>query len=88
MDVMLLAGGAGSGITGAVLGRFLATRRRRIRYASPRKAVCGCRHHRSFHKNGTGSCYHDAWFTGTRCTCQVYTGPVPLPEYYSPEIGE
>lgn len=46
------------------------------------KPVCGCGHHRSFHKDG-GRCTTQPY----PCGCGQYVGPEPLPEYYAPELG-
>jgi hypothetical protein len=61
---------------------------------------CGCSHHHSFHDPATGECHAtvdgdpigrdrfghpDAW-EQVRCPCRQYSGPVPLPGFYAPEI--
>jgi hypothetical protein len=83
-----------------LLGRFLPGRRRAVARKPPRP-VCGCTHHHSFHDPKAGACratvnglpvhrnqhgYADAW-EQVPCKCQAYSGPLPLPEVYAPEIG-
>jgi len=69
----------------------------RRRRAKPIAPVCGCEHHRSFHEDGTGPCHHmnyagyeetaDAYRrVHVQCGCRAYSGPVPLPEYFAPEL--
>ena len=75
-----------------LLGRFLPGRRRGRK---PVEAVCGCRHHHSFHDPQTRACaYAERRYLGNgrygppeRCPCRQYAGPEPLPEYYAPEIA-
>jgi hypothetical protein len=55
------------------------------RHAAPKNAtVCGCEHDLAFHNRDTGVCHHKAH--GEQCSCQQYTGPQPLPEFFAPEI--
>lgn len=37
--------------------------------------VCGCKHHRSYHKDGEGACSHSGW---DACGCKKYIGPRTL----------
>lgn len=82
-----------------LLGWFLGGRRRPAARAGP-KPVCGCTHHHSFHDPATGVCHGtkrrakydettgaDLGYHEIPCTCRQYSGPVPLPEFYAPEIG-
>jgi hypothetical protein len=48
--------------------------RKRKRLAA--RPVCGCRHHLSFHKDGTGRCnFVVNEFHNIRCGCRAYVGP-------------
>ena len=94
---MVLLEGAGIALCFFLLGRFLPGRRKA---PGPPKPVCGCRHHHSFHDPSTGECHGlvdkptrytvagipVAW-AEVQCACRRYSGPVPLPEVYAPEIG-
>jgi hypothetical protein len=80
-------------LEGAVIavGAFLAGQwlpRPRLRRGAlkPPRPVCGCGHHRSFHDPATGECRAPVPGKVMPCTCKQYSGPVPLPEYYAPEI--
>jgi hypothetical protein len=81
-------------------GQWLPRPRLRRDAPKPPQPVCGCTHHHSFHDPATGQCHgmvevatHWGAYGDERkwrqdpCTCKVYSGPVPLPEYYAPEIG-
>jgi len=84
------------------IGAFLAGQwlprpgRRRIKPPKPVQPICGCDHHHSYHDPKTGEVrgkplQYDAYgYTTTwgkaQCTCKQYSGPVPVPEYYAPEI--
>jgi hypothetical protein len=58
------------------------------------EALCGCTHHHSFHDPKSGQCHSLMRVPGTvskdshhaPCTCKQYSGPLPLPEYFAPEI--
>jgi hypothetical protein len=80
-------------VIGILIGRFLPNRRKGPKPTRPVRPVCGCEHHHSFHDPQTGQCS----FTGQEyrghgkyeelsCTCRRYSGPVPLPEFYAPEV--
>lgn len=84
---------------GIIIGRLLPGRLRRHGLKPP-KPVCGCSHHHSFHDPKTGECHGlvskvTRYTTGgtaiawdkVPCTCRQYSGPVPLPEMFAPEIG-
>lgn len=79
-------------IIGVLLGRFLPNRRKGPK--PPPEPVCGCGHHHGFHDPRTGQCHSMMKVPGsgsrdsyhTKCTCRVYSGPVPLPEYFAPEV--
>jgi hypothetical protein len=79
-------------IIGILLGRFLPARRKGPK--PPPEPICGCTHHHSYHDPATGECNSlmRVPSTGSRmshhapCTCRVYSGPVPLPEYFASEI--
>jgi hypothetical protein len=72
-------------VGGWLAGRLNLKRRRTYRHPDP---ICGCKHHFSQHDR-TGKCYAPTnWGANWhQCTCQVYTGPQPLPEFFSPEVG-
>ena len=81
-------------IIGILLGRFLPNRRKGPKPPEPVLPVCGCGHHHAHHDPKTGKCSNlmkvpstmsrDSYHTA--CTCRQYSGPVPLPEYYAPEV--
>jgi hypothetical protein len=83
-DLSLLEG-AGILLSGMLAGRFWPARRRHPKPAPAPKPVCGCGHHASYHKDGSGRCHQNEQYFNA-CRCQAYTGPTPLPEYYAPEI--
>lgn len=83
-----------------LLGRLLPGRKRKdLAGGKSPKPVCGCGHHHAYHDPKTGACghakrlvtYSDAWRTTygdtAKCPCRQYSGPVPLPEVYAPEIS-
>ena len=87
-------------IIGVLLGRFLPNRRKGLRSAKQPEPICGCDHHHGFHDPKTGECHglmdgdpatyysHGpaASYKQVRCSCRQYSGPVPMPEFYAPEI--
>jgi hypothetical protein len=86
-------------LAGILLGRFLPGRRKGPRPPKPVEAVCGCTHHHAVHDPKTGACNASVpvnrysksgdW-TGhdyRPCACVNYSGPLPLPEYFAPEIA-
>lgn len=91
--------GALIALAGFLVGRFLPGRRRLARPTLPPAAVCGCRHHASFHDPVTRACHatdrrmkydEEGYNCGTHdfpCTCRKYTGPEPLPEVFMQEIS-
>lgn len=80
-------------IIGVLLGRYLPDRRRGPKPAP--RPVCGCGHHHGYHDPVAGKCGSLMYVaaTGARfshhepCTCKQYSGPVPLPEFFAPEIA-
>ena len=88
-------------LAGILIGRVLPGRRKGARPQKPPQPVCGCSHHHSFHDPKGGECrasvrgqptHQDQWgnadgWERLPCACAVYSGPVPLPEVYAPEIG-
>lgn len=96
---MGLLEGAAIALVFLLIGRFLPGRRKGLESPRPPKPVCGCKHHHSFHEPSTGECHGQvdkathyttagtpvAWVK-VQCTCRVYSGPVPLPEVYAPEL--
>jgi hypothetical protein len=82
----LIAFLAGSGVTLAgMAAQAMLSRVRRPR-RKPARPVCGCSHHRSYHSGGTGPCQAISTYDEEPCRCQQYEGPLPLPEFYPPEI--
>lgn len=84
----MLVEGALIALAGVLIGRFLPGRRRAPRLKPPPRPVCGCGHHRSFHRDG-GPC-SDKGYGGNGvygCDCKQYVGPEPLPEFFAQEIG-
>jgi hypothetical protein len=87
--------GAAAVIIGLLLGRLLPGSRRSAKPPGPPEPLCGCEHHHSFHDPETGQCHSLMRVPGTMsrdsyhtpCTCRQYSGPLPLPEYYAPEIA-
>lgn len=86
MTGLTLIDGAGILLAGMLAGRFWPARRRGPKPLKPVQPICGCGDHAAFHEGGTGGCHKDFQYLGA-CGCQVYTGPVPITEYYAPEIG-
>lgn len=63
--------GAAILLVGIVLGWFIGRFGRMHRAMKPRRPVCGCTHHLSFHGGG-GECSHQASaYTGV-CGCMKY----------------
>jgi hypothetical protein len=91
--------GAVIALAGVAVGRFLPNRRKGPK---PPQPVCGCTHHHGFHDPQTGECHgvvrgepieFDAYaarnpvaWAQVQCSCRQYSGPVPIPEFYAPEI--
>lgn len=79
-------------IAGMVAGRLLPTRRARQSVTKMAAPACGCGHHFSFHDPSTGECHGENEINVYgrpemhACGCRQYSGPVPLPEYYAPEL--
>lgn len=89
------------GILAGWILRSLPGRRAAPKAAVPPQASCGCGHHHSYHDAESGECHQmvngkplkrdrfgewDSW-EQVQCPCRRYSGPVPLPEYYAPEIA-
>jgi len=80
-------------LIGVLIGRFLPNRRKEPKAVEP---VCGCGHHHSYHDPETGQCGHakmvyygvGQYGNPDECTCRQYSGPVPMPEYYAPEVTQ
>jgi hypothetical protein len=66
--------------------------------AAPRtpQPICGCGHHLVFHDKDSKMCQAQVVIPGRwtgqsggtyrQCMCQGYRGPVPLDEYYAPDL--
>lgn len=91
-DVSLIEGAAIL-LAGIGIGRWWPARRRAAKPGAV-EPVCGCEHHYSYHDPASGRCHGLTRVPSTMsvdshhrpCTCRVYTGPTPLPEYYAPEV--
>ena len=84
-------------LIGVLVGRFLPNRRKT---PEPVRPVCGCGHHHSYHDLASSECHatvrgkaikFNAWaepmaWDQIQCSCKQYSGPVPLPEYFAPEV--
>ena len=80
-------------LAGVLLGRFLPNRRKGPKPQKPVEPLCGCDHHHSYHDPKTGEChgrnqigYWASQYHYEPCTCRQYSGPVPVPEFYAPEV--
>jgi hypothetical protein len=85
-------------LIGVLIGRFLPNRRKGPEPPGTVKPVCGCGHHHSYHDPETGICnhtkrlitYEDAYTTkygdSLKCSCEQYSGPQPMPEFFAPEV--
>jgi hypothetical protein len=82
-------------ILGVVITLFVQgerDKRHRKKLADAPKPVCTCGHARGMHRDGgKGECAVSTYMSvmaskGLKCPCLMYDGPIPLPEYYSPEI--
>jgi hypothetical protein len=92
-EVILYLAGTGTFLAGYVLGRV----NRPKRTLEPPKPICSCRHSLSVHDPETKKCkamievdkyvgggkYGKEWLD---CACQQYIGPLPMPDYFAPEI--
>lgn len=93
--------GAVIAVAAFLAGQWLPRPHRRGRTPKPPRPFCGCGHHHSFHDPATGECNAVVNGNATRfdryqepivwervpCACRQYSGPVPLPEVYAPEIA-
>jgi hypothetical protein len=93
MDPVSLVTGAAILIAGVLIGRV--GRRTARRQGSDPQPICGCTHHRALHEPDTGRCRGENrqgnWLDGWRhvkCTCQRYSGPVPIETLWTPPIAE
>lgn len=88
------------GILAGWLLRSLPGRRKDPKAVPQLKPLCGCTHHHSFHDPAGGTCHgkveiathwntygEERMWRQDPCTCKQYSGPVPLPEYFAPEIA-
>lgn len=86
-------------LAGFLVGRFLLNRCKGPKPPKPVQPICGCTHHHSYHDPKTGECNaavlvpsrYDNYGNVTArkhepCGCARYSGPVPLPEVYAPEV--
>jgi hypothetical protein len=92
--------GAIIALAGVLIGRFLPNRRKGPKPPKPVKPICGCEHHHAHHDPATGTCNasvdvptrYDSYgiaraWKQSPCACRQYSGPVPMPEVYAPEIS-
>lgn len=92
LDPLSLGIGAGL-VFGGYWTRIVAVRVKGRRVKSP-EPICGCDHHRSFHDPATGACHgqvyvgrdDDYMIVHRSCTCRRYAGPMPIEEFYSPQL--
>lgn len=85
----------GAGMFVAGLGTGMSLGLGRLRKASEKKPVCGCKHSLAFHDPKTGECHEEVLVASTgstysgyvQCNCRQYTGPEKLPDFYAPEIA-
>lgn len=86
MNIIAMLVGAGIFSTGYLSG--LTVRRRVPQGRKPPKAVCNsCDHGIGYHEERAGRCLVE-FDEDYMCACSHYDGPVPLPEFYAPEITE
>lgn len=84
--------GAAILLFGLVAGYLAGRRGRRTPTPPAIEAVCSCRHPRGQHIDGKGACQVQTKnrLNGMQmlvpCSCQMYDGPEPLPQFYAPEI--
>jgi hypothetical protein len=91
--------GAVIAVAAFAAGQWLPRPSRRRATPKPPKPFCGCGHHHSFHDPAAGQCHatvevathwdsygNERKWRQDPCTCKQYSGPVPLPEFYAPEI--
>lgn len=102
MDPLSLVLGGTIALAGVMVGRLMRSRQRatqRPEVEAPRpqpQPMCGCGHHLVFHDTKTRICQAQVvipgrWtgqYGGTyrKCMCQGYRGPMPLEEYYAPDL--
>jgi hypothetical protein len=98
-QVMTVLEGALLLLAGILIGIRLGRLPPRRKVPKPVQAVCGCTHHYAMHDPKTGKCNaavavdkysRDGSWIGNEhkpCACLRYSGPEPLPTYYSPEIA-
>ncbi len=85
LDTLL---GAALTFVGVASGVLLEKHRGARKHREPKKIepVCGCKHHRSFHKDGKGKCASwDSW-NHMYCRCQGYNGPLTYAEVMDQEF--
>jgi hypothetical protein len=82
-------------LIGVLVGRLLPNRRKGPKDVKP---ICGCGHHHSYHDPATSKCNHGSmqhvgWekngnskYEKWTCVCRQYSGPVPMPEFFAPEM--
>jgi hypothetical protein len=94
MADLSLIEGAALIVAGMGIGRFWPARRKGPKPPEPVRPVCGCDHHHSYHDPQTGQCHgrrNLGYWGGQQnyedCSCRQYSGALPLPEYYAPEIA-
>jgi hypothetical protein len=92
MSALAMLAGAAILAAGVLAGRFLPARRA-SRPPAPARPVCGCDHDHAYHDPQTSQChgrveigYWGSQYHYEDCTCRQYSGPLPMPEYFAPEI--
>ncbi|WBQ05486.1 hypothetical protein [Kribbella sp. CA-293567] len=84
--------GAAILLAGLLAGYLAGRRSRPTTPPNTTGAVCSCQHSRGQHIDGKAACQatNKVSANGVQmfvaCSCQLYDGPEPLPQYYAPEI--
>ena len=101
LDPISLIIGGGLVAAGYVSGRIGRARRhpKPPKPTPPPKPICGCSHHYALHDPESKACHgsvktpkhnvvgDQVGYTYPACACRQYVGPVPMPEFFAPEIG-
>jgi hypothetical protein len=71
---------AGCLVSGFVSGVAVEKSRKPKPLELPKPNICGCGHHKSYHRDGTGRCKHVAseWLGEWTCDCQQFIEDRPI----------